>query len=371
MSLNVLSFSPSRYEESQPAGLGLGGLKANQEFSLAEDVGCETDFAGIVGQSAALRQVLMLVEMVAESDATVLLLGETGTGKELIARAIHERSQRRKETFVTLNCSAIPASLFESELFGHERGAFTGAHTQKAGRLEVADRGTMFLDEVGDLPLELQPKLLRVLQERAYERVGSVRTRQVDVRLVAATNRDLEEMMEEKQFRSDLYYRLNVFPIRIPPLRERREDIPALVRHFTRKYALRMHKQIDTIPIGTIQKLQRWSWPGNVRELENLIERSVILTSNNVLAVTLPEKMNGAVDAAAVVSDFEEQERIIRTLQETKGRISGPNGAALRLGVKRSTLLDRMKRFGINPRDVKIRYGGSYNMAGKRQYALA
>lgn len=328
-------------------------------------------FSQIVGSSSALRQVLQLVEMVAASDATVLLLGETGTGKELFARAIHERSQRHKQAFVTLNCAAIPSSLFESELFGHERGAFTGASLQRAGRLELADRGTLFLDEIGDMPLELQPKLLRTLQERTYERLGSARTKCVDVRLVAATNCDLEQMMEEKQFRSDLYYRLNVFPIRVPPLRERREDIPLLVQHFTQKYARQMGKQIDTIPEATVQKLQRWSWPGNVRELENLIERSVILTTNSVLAVALPEKMTGAIDAASVVRDFEEKERIMQTLQETRGRISGPNGAAFRLGVKRSTLLDRMRKFGINPRDVKVRYGVSDNLPGKAQYAFA
>ena len=337
--------------------------------SLSDDV--TSSFSGIVGSSSALRQVLQLVNMVAASDATVLLLGETGTGKELVARAIHERSRRHQQPFVTLNCAAIPSSLFESELFGHERGAFTGANIQRAGRLELADSGTLFLDEVGDMPLELQPKLLRTLQEHTYERLGSARTKSVDVRLVAATNCDLEQMIEEKQFRSDLYYRLNVFPIRIPPLRERREDIPMLVQHFTQKYARQMGKQIDTIPESTIQKLQRWSWPGNVRELENLIERSVILTTNSVLAVTLPEKMTGAIDAATVVSDFEEQERIMRTLQETKGRISGPNGAALRLGVKRSTLLDRMKKFGINPRDVKLRYGISDDVPRKAQYAFA
>src|SRR6266478_755752 len=277
--------------------------KVNQEFCLEKDIGSEANFAGIVGQSSALRQVLQLVEMVASSDATVLLLGETGTGKELIARAIHERSPRQKETFVTLNCAAIPTSLFESELFGHERGAFTGAYLQKVGRLELADRGTMFLDEVGDMPPEVQPKLLRTLQERAYERVGSSRTKKVDVRLVAATNRNLEEMMAERQFRSDLYYRLNVFPIRIPPLRERREDISSLVQHFTQKYASRMGKRIDAVPMAIVQKLQRWSWPGNVRELENLVERSVILTNGNTLVVSLPETTNGAIDAVGVIGN--------------------------------------------------------------------
>lgn len=356
MTLSVVASSESQYEASPRAGFGFGEPKVEQQISLVDDIYGASNFAGIIGQSPALRQVLRLVEMVAASDATVLLLGETGTGKELIARAIHERSQRHKESFVTLNCAAIPSALFESELFGHERGAFTGAQTQRIGRLELADRGTLFLDEIGDMPLELQPKLLRALQERAYERVGSARTKKVDMRLVAATNCDLEQMMDEKQFRPDLFYRLNVFPLRVPPLRERREDIPLLVQHFTQKYARRMGKQIDNVPAAIMQKLMRWDWPGNVRELENLIERSVILTSGNVLTVALPEKMNGAIDAAAVVGNSEEQERIVSILHETKGRISGPNGAALRLGVKRSTLLDRMKKLGINPRDVKTRY---------------
>jgi formate hydrogenlyase transcriptional activator len=355
MSLNAFPFAQSRCEDSQLAGLRLVESKVTHELSLVDDCGEEV-LPGIVGKSAALRQVLQLVEMVAASNATVLLLGETGTGKELIARAIHEHSQRQKENFVTLNCAAIPSALFESELFGHERGAFTGAHMNKVGRLELADRGTLFLDEVGEMPLELQPKLLRALQERAYERVGSARTKNVDMRLVAATNRDLELMMDEKQFRSDLYYRLNVFPIRIPPLRERREDISSLVKHFTQKYARRMGKQIDTVQAETMQRLMRWDWPGNVRELENLVERSVILTTGHTLAVSLPQKMNGAIDAAEVVGNFEEQARIVSILRETKGRISGPNGAALRLGVKRSTLLDRMKKLGINPRDAKTQY---------------
>jgi len=315
--------------------------------------GNEAAFSGIVGQSSGLKNVLQVVEMVAATNATVLLLGETGTGKELVARAIHERSQRQKQAFVTLNCAAIPSSLFESELFGHERGAFTGANMQRAGRLELADRGTLFLDEVGDMPLELQPKLLRTLQEHTYERLGSARTKSIDVRLVAATNCDLEQLVAEKHFRRDLYYRLNVFPIRIPPLRERREDIPSLVHHFTQKYARRMGKQIDTIPESTIQKLQRWSWPGNVRELENLIERSVILSCCSTLSISLPEKMTSAIDAAAVTGNFEEQKRIVEILRETKGRISGPNGAAFRLGVKRSTLLDRMKKHGIDAREIK------------------
>jgi Transcriptional regulator containing GAF, AAA-type ATPase, and DNA binding domains len=345
MNSNVLAFSEPRQTLHLAANLMVSSEVNNDSVTRT--------FPGIVGQSSVLRNILQLVEMVAGTDATVLLLGETGTGKELIARAIHERSQRQKQPFVTLNCAAIPGSLFESELFGHERGAFTGATIQRSGRLELADRGTLFLDEVGDLPLELQPKLLRTLQEHTYERLGSARTKSVDVRLVAATNSDLEELMEEKQFRSDLYYRLNVFPIRIPPLRERQEDIPLLVQHFTQKYACQMNKQIDTIPESTILKLQCWSWPGNVRELENLIERSVILSRNSTLSVSVPEKMTSAIDAAAVIDNFEEQKRIVEVLHETKGRISGPDGAAFRLGVKRSTLLDRMKKHGIDAREIR------------------
>lgn len=361
MNSNVLAFSESREASHCAVNLLVCG-DVNSD-------GGESIFTGIVGQSAALRNVLQLVEMVAASDATVLLLGETGTGKELIARAIHDRSQRQRQAFITLNCAAIPSSLFESELFGHERGAFTGASMQRAGRLELADRGTLFLDEVGDMPLEVQPKLLRTLQEHTYERLGSARTKNVDVRLVAATNCDLEQKMEEKQFRSDLYYRLNVFPIRIPPLRERREDIPLLVQHFTQRYARRMGKRIEAIPETTVQKLQRWSWPGNVRELENLIERSVILTSTSTLSVVLPEKMTSAIDAAAVVGSFEEQERIIETLRETNGRISGPRGAAFRLGVKRSTLLDRMKKLGIDPREIRSSCAQQVQVASPYEFA--
>src|SRR5258705_626458 len=354
MTLNVLSFPDVQREESQfVSECRTESSKAKLESCAKESIHSEAIFAGIVGQSSALRQVLHLVEMVATSDATVLLLGETGTGKELISRAIHQRSLRQKETFLTFNCAAIASSLFESELFGHERGAFTGAYIQKPGRLELADHGTLFRDEVGAMPLELQPKLLRALQERVYERVGSTRTKSVDVRLVAATNRDLKEMMTERQFRTDLYYRLNVFPIRIPPLRERPEDISLLVKHFTQKYAARMGKRINTVPSATMQKLERLSWPGNVRELENLVERSVILTSGNTLAVSLPDKSDGAIDAAEVVGNFEEQEKIVSILKETKGRVSGPNGAASRLGVKRSTLRDRMRKLGIDAREVR------------------
>jgi formate hydrogenlyase transcriptional activator len=326
---------------------------AQEKLYLEEEIRSEADFEGIVGQSSALREVLQLVETVATSDSTVLLLGETGTGKELIAQAIHDRSRRRDRTLVRLNCAAIPTGLLESELFGHERGAFTGAVTQKIGRLELADQGTLFLDEVGDIPLELQPKLLRVLQDGEFERLGSTRTKKVDIRLVAATNRDLDRMIEDRQFRSDLYYRLNVFPIRVPPLRERTEDIPLLVRYFSQKYARRMEKRIENIPAVALRKLTRWHWPGNVRELQNLVERAVILTRSSTLAISVPELANGgATLAPARTSTADEQDRIVRILKETKGHVGGPNGAAARLGVKRTTLLTRMKKMGIDPRKM-------------------
>ena len=261
-----------------------GPLRTVKISVLDQHDRCETAFEGIVGQSSALRRVLQLVETVATGDSTVLLLGETGTGKELIARAIHYRSQRRSRAFAKLNCAAIPSGLLESELFGHERGAFTGAITQKTGRIEVADQGSLFLDEIGDIPLELQPKLLRVLQEREFERLGSTRTKKVDVRIVAATHRDLEDMIVKKEFRSDLYYRLNVFPISIPPLRERPEDVPLLARHFVQEAAQKMNKTIDTIPPGTMEALTQYAWPGNIRELENMIKRYVILGSEDVIS---------------------------------------------------------------------------------------
>jgi formate hydrogenlyase transcriptional activator len=326
---------------------------AQEKLYLEEEIRVESDFEGIVGESPALRQVLQLVETVATSDSTVLLLGETGTGKELLARSIHGRSRRKERTFVKLNCAAIPTGLLESELFGHERGAFTGAVTQKTGRLELADQGTLFLDEVGDIPLELQPKLLRVLQDGESERLGSTRTKKVDVRLVAATNRDLDRMIEERQFRSDLYYRLNVFPIRVPPLRERPEDIPLLVRYFSQKYARRMEKRIENIPAAAMRKLMRWHWPGNIRELQNLVERAVILTRSSTLAISVPELANsGANLALARAGKSDEQDRIVRILKETKGRVGGPQGAAARLGLKRTTLLTRMKNLGIDPRKI-------------------
>jgi len=314
------------------------------------------DFKGIVGQSAALRHVLEQVEMVAPSDTTVLLLGETGTGKELIAHAIHERSIRSKRSFVKLNCAAIPSGLLESELFGHERGAFTGAVASRAGRLDQADKGTLFLDEVGDIPMELQPKLLRVLQEQEFERLGSTQTKRVDVRLVAATHRDLEGMMSAGQFRADLYYRLNVFPIEIPPLRERRDDIPLLVQHFAQRFARGMGKAIETIPDETMQALTRYNWPGNIRELQNLIERAVILSPARELRVPLrcvqnrithrqnKEKIQTLAEA--------ERELILTTLKDSEWVISGPNGAATRLGINRSTLQFRMRKLGIVRPDV-------------------
>jgi len=326
---------------------------AQEKVYLEEEVRTASEFEGIVGQSAPLRKVLQLVKTVATSDSTVLLLGETGTGKELIGRAIHDCSRRKVRTFVKLNCAAIPTGLLESELFGHERGAFTGAITQKTGRLELADHGTLFLDEVGDIPLELQPKLLRVLQDGEFERLGSTQTKKVDVRLVAATNRDLDRMIEERQFRSDLYYRLNVFPIRVPPLRERPEDIPSLVRYFSQKYARRMGKRIESIPAAAMRKLTHWHWPGNVRELQNLVERAVILTRSSTLAIAVPELTNsGATLVPARTSNLDEQDRIVQVLKETKGRVGGPNGAAARLGLKRTTLLTRMKKMGIDPRNI-------------------
>jgi formate hydrogenlyase transcriptional activator len=326
---------------------------AQEKLYLQEEIRGEMDFEGIVGQSSALRHVLNLVERVAPSDSTVLLLGETGTGKELIARAIHDRSRRKDRTFVKLNCAAIPTGLLESELFGHERGAFTGAISQKVGRLELADQGSLFLDEVGDIPIEIQPKLLRALQEREFERLGSTRTKKVDVRLIAATNRNLEEMIESREFREDLYYRLNVFPIRIPPLRERPEDIPLLVRYFTQKYGRRMEKQIESIPTGAMKRLSSWHWPGNIRELENFIERSVILTHTSALQVPIAELgSNGKPTPIFGMREADEREGILRILRDTKGRVAGPQGAAARMGIKRTTLISRMKKLGIDPRAV-------------------
>jgi DNA-binding NtrC family response regulator len=310
----------------------------------------QPNFAEIVGTSAALRAVLKHVEVVAPTESTVLILGETGTGKELIARAIHSISSRSSRPFVKLNCAAIPSGLLESELFGHEKGAFTGAVAQRIGRFELAHGGTLFLDEVGDIPLELQPKLLRVLQEQEFERLGSTRTMRVDVRLVAATNQDLAHMVGDKQFRADLYFRLNVFPIRIPPLRERVADIPLLVRHAVDKYAQRMNKRIETIPGEAMEVLCRHSWPGNIRELQNFIERAVILTPGSVLQVQLSELQQSSPVPSTTVNTLEDVERecILEALRETGSVIGGEKGAAARLGLKRTTLLSKMQKLGIS-----------------------
>jgi formate hydrogenlyase transcriptional activator len=319
---------------------------------LKGEVRTKLDFEEIIGESPALQRVLDQVAIVAASDATVLILGETGTGKGLIARAIHRTSKRKERSFVTLNCAAIPTGLLESELFGHEKGAFTGAISKKIGRLELADTGTLFLDEVGEIPLELQPKLLRVLQEQEFERLGGTRTTKVDMRLIAATNRDLAGSVAEREFRSDLFYRLNVFPIRVPPLRERREDIPVLVRHFVQKFARRMDRGIETIPSETMDALIKWHWPGNTRELENFIERSVILTEGTALRAPLAVLQANPNSGSAENSlEGAERELIIRVLRETDGLISGPRGAAHRLGVKRTTLQSKMQRLGISRND--------------------
>jgi formate hydrogenlyase transcriptional activator len=305
----------------------------------------------IIGESPALKEVLRQVEVVAPTDATVLLQGETGTGKELIARAIHRRSARQGQPFVTVNCAAIPAGLLESELFGHERGAFTGAVAHKPGRFELAHQGTLFLDEVGDLPLDLQPKLLRVLQEQAFERLGSARTRRVDVRLVAATHRELAALLAAGQFRADLYYRLHVFPLTLPPLRQRPEDIPLLARHFVRHYARHLHKPIDRIPAEALDVLRHYQWPGNVRELQNVIERAVILTPDTVLRLPSTEwqRSSAVLDTPTTRQTLEEVERahIIQVLRDTNGVIGGPQGAAACLGLRRTTLLYRMEKLGI------------------------
>jgi formate hydrogenlyase transcriptional activator len=307
-------------------------------------------FEQIIGNSPALETVLEQTEQVAPTDSTVLIQGETGTGKELIARAIHNLSSRCGRPFMKLNCAAIPFDLLESELFGHEKGAFTGAIAQKIGRFEMADKGTLFLDEVGDIPPALQPKLLRVLQEQEFERLGGTRTHQVDVRLVAATNRDLVAMVKRNEFRSDLYYRLNVFPIPLPPLRARREDIPALVEHFVDIYARRMGKQIDQIAPETMSELTSYVWPGNIRELQNFIERSVIVSSGNVLQPPLSSlKVAAAAESqGAVTLEDAERDHIRKILEQTRWVVAGPNGAAARLGIKRSTLYFRMQKLGIS-----------------------
>jgi formate hydrogenlyase transcriptional activator len=344
-----------------------------EKIYLEEEFRSEMGFEQIIGNSSGLKHVLQLVETVAPSDSTVLLLGETGTGKELIARAVHDRSRRKQRTFVKLNCAAIPTGLVESELFGHEKGAFTGAVSQKIGRLELADQGTLFLDEVGDISIEIQPKLLRALQEREFERLGSTHTRKVNVRLVAATNRNLEEMVGNREFRSDLYYRLNVFPIRIPPLRDRREDIPLLVSYFVQKFAKEMQRCIEAVPVAAMKGLTAWDWPGNIRELENFIERAVLLTKGKSLDVPLAdlrktskiegspdtdqlqvrqaagERTNSQTDKTSVTDEYTRKQRdqIVQALAACRGRVGGADGAAARLGMNRTTLLSRMKKFGI------------------------
>jgi len=346
---------------------------AQEKLYLEEEFRSEMGFEQIIGNSKGLKHILQQVETVAPNDSTVLLLGETGTGKELIARAIHDRSRRKQRTLVKLNCAAIPTGLLESELFGHEKGAFTGAITPKVGRLELADQGTLFLDEVGDIPIEIQPKLLRALQEREFERLGSTHTRRVSVRLIAATNRDLEKMIADREFRSDLYYRLNVFPIRIPPLRERKEDIPLLVSYFVQKFSKQMQKKIEAVPTAVMKGLTAGEWPGNIRELENFIERAVILTRGSSLEAPLGELRKTNADKPAhlilrehkhiagestdwrkdkngIVEEYErkQHDEIVRALSECKGRVGGADGAAARLGTNRTTLLSRMKKFGIH-----------------------
>jgi formate hydrogenlyase transcriptional activator len=330
---------------------------SEEKLYLQDEIRTEYNFEEIIGESLALKSILDQLQTVAPTDSTILIQGETGTGKELIARAIHHLSARRERTLVKVNCAAIPTGLLESELFGHEKGAFTGAIAQRVGRFELAHRGTLFLDEVGDIPLELQPKLLRVLQEQEFERLGSARTTRVDVRLVAATNVDLMQRVAEGQFRRDLYYRLNVFPLTIPPLRERREDIPLLVRYFAQKYARRMKKPIDSIPVKSMAALSEYDWPGNVRELENYIERAVILSRGSELQIAMSNLKARAnlpsVTPANGMATLEsaEREHIVRALGETKWVIGGPTGAASRLGMKRTTLQSRMRKLGITRPD--------------------
>jgi len=323
---------------------------AQEKLYLEDEIRTEHNFEEIVGDSPILKRVLRQIETVAPTDAAVLIQGETGTGKEVFARSIHNLSRRRDRTFVKINCAAIPAGLLESELFGHEKGAFTGAITQRAGRFELAHRGTLFLDEVGDIPLELQPKLLRALQEQEFERLGSTRTIRVDVRVIAATNRNLAQMVAEGKFRGDLYYRLNVFPLEAPPLRERHEDIPQLVRYFVQKYALRLERKIETVPAEAQRALAEYAWPGNIRELENFIERAVILSRGPVLNVSVADLRQSpdAVANTAPTLEAAERDHILRVLADTNWMVGGPAGAAARLGLKRTTLQSKMKKLGIN-----------------------
>jgi len=323
---------------------------SEDEAYPADEPSSEAGFEKIIGRSAALQRVLRQVEVVAPTDSGVLIQGETGTGKELIAKAIHNRSTRRDRPFIKVNCAAIPSGLLESELFGHEKGAFTGAIARKPGRFELADKGTLFLDEVGDIPLDLQAKLLRVLQEHEFERLGSTRTQQVDVRVVAATHRDLKQMVEEGTFRSDLYYRLHVFPLVVPPLRDRGEDIPFIVRHFVGKYSQRMNRHIETISTRTMEVLTNYAWPGNVRELQNFIERAVILSPGTSLRAPVEELAQETVQGSQThLSTLEEMERehVLRALKESSWVTGGPKGAAVKLGMKRTTLAYRIRKLGI------------------------
>jgi transcriptional regulator with GAF, ATPase, and Fis domain len=325
---------------------------AQEKDYLKSEIQTELGFENVVGQSVELREVLRKTRIVAATDSTVLLLGETGTGKELVARSVHSLSAREGKTFVKLNCAAVPTGLLESELFGHEKGAYTGAVAQKVGRIELADKGTLFLDEIGELPLELQPKLLRVLQDREFERLGGVKTIHIDVRIVAATNRDLRQAVADRKFRGDLFYRLNVFPIEMPPLRERRGDIPMLVQHFVNQHSARMGKHIEIVPEESVKRLQGWNWPGNIRELENVIERMVILSKGTVLAPPPAEIEDSQETPENSLSEIE-REHIIRILRETNGVLSGVDGAASRLGVKRTTLQSMLKRFNIQLQEYR------------------
>ena len=325
---------------------------ATEKLYLEDEIRLDHNIGNMVGQGLAFQSILKSVQIVAPTDSTVLILGETGTGKELVARAVHELSPRRKGSFVKVNCAAIPASLLESELFGHEKGSFTGAMAQKIGRFELAHKGTMFLDEIGEMPLELQPKLLRAIQDQEFERVGGTRTIRTDVRFVAATNRDLKAMVDENEFRADLYYRLHVFPLSVPSLRDRREDIPLLTRYFVQKHAQRMGRAIDKIPTSAIEALTRYDWPGNIRELQNVLERSVILTQGNTLQIAMPDlgETHGSsvpITRGSKASQTAERQAIVKALEDAKGQVGGPDGAAARLGMKRTTLQSRMRKLNI------------------------
>ena len=330
----------------------LNAIQQCLSWHRGEEIRCAKNCGNMVGESPGFEGVLEAIQVVAPTEAAVLIQGETGTGKELVAHAIHDRSSRSKRSFIEVNCAAIPATLLESELFGHEKGAFTGAIAQKMGRFEVAHQGTLFLDEIGEIPLELQPKLLRALQEQEFERLGGNRTIRVDIRIIAATNRNLKQMVDEGRFRSDLYYRLNVFPLTVPPLRERREDIELLTRFFIQRYARKLNRTIEEIPSPALQALTQYDWPGNIRELQNVVERSVILSQGPELRIAMPE-INSQLAPVVLVgrvangSEDVERARILQALEEAKGQISGPDGAAARLGLKRTTLQSRMQKYKI------------------------